>query len=73
MDAKELTKKYHELEGKVLKMEKELEFLKSEYPDALHRLEAEHENGHAMEIYKRKGFGELPYVEMVRNAEGQEK
>lgn len=31
MDAKELTKKYHELEGKVLKMEKELEFLKSEY------------------------------------------
>lgn len=50
-----------------------LDYLSAEYPDALHRLEAEHENGHAMEIYKRKGFGELPYVEMVRNAEGQEK
>jgi ribosomal protein S18 acetylase RimI-like enzyme len=48
-----------------------LDYLASEYPDALHRLEAEHENGHAMEIYKRKGFGELPYVEMVRNTEGK--
>ena len=45
-----------------------LDFLAAEYPDALHRLEAEHENGHAMEVYKRKGFGELPYVEMIRNS-----
>lgn len=50
-----------------------LDYLASEYPDALHRLEAEHENGHAMDVYKRKGFGELPYVEMVRNTQGQEK
>ena len=43
-----------------------LEFIKKQYPDALHRLEAEYENEHAMEVYKHNGFTELPYVEMVR-------
>lgn len=43
-----------------------LEYLKREYPDTLHRLEAEYENEHAMEVYRHKGFSELPYVEMVR-------
>ena len=40
--------------------------LRCAYPDALHRLEAEHENLHAMEVYKRKGFEEMPYVELFR-------
>ncbi len=44
-----------------------LEFIRKEYPDALHRLEAENENGHAMEVYRHQGFSELPYVEMVRD------
>ena len=43
-----------------------LDYILETYPDALHRLEAEYENEHAMEIYKRKDFRELPYVEMVR-------
>ena len=43
-----------------------LEYIRREYPDALHRLESEHENEHAMEVYKHKGFTELPYVEMIR-------
>lgn len=46
-----------------------LDYIKNEYPDALHRLESEHENGHAMEIYRKNGFRELPYVEMVRDAD----
>lgn len=41
-------------------------YMEEKYPDALFRLEAEYENGHAMEIYKNKGFREFPYVEMVR-------
>ena len=40
--------------------------VKSLYPDALHRLEAEHENLHAMEVYKRNGFEEIPYTELYR-------
>ncbi len=43
------------------------DYLKEEYPDAVHRLEAEHENEHAVEVYKRKGFEEIPYMEMIRN------
>ena len=43
-----------------------LEYIRKEYPDALHRLESEHDNEHAMEVYKHKGFTELPYVEMIR-------
>ncbi len=45
------------------------EFLKSEYPDALHRLEAERSNNQAMEFYKRRDFSEMPYVELFRDPE----
>jgi ribosomal protein S18 acetylase RimI-like enzyme len=45
-----------------------LEYIRIEYPDALHRLESENENDHAMEVYRNKGFSELPYVETVRNS-----
>lgn len=43
-----------------------LDYLNESYPDALHRLEAEDENEHAVEIYKSKGFRKLPYIEMIR-------
>ena len=36
------------------------------YPDALHRLESEHENLHALEVYKSHGFSEMPYAELYR-------
>ena len=43
------------------------EFITAEYPDALLRLEAEQGNVHAMEVYRRKGFKEIPYAEMYRD------
>ena len=43
-----------------------LEFLSEKYADHILRLESENENEHAMEVYKRKGFSEMPYVEMYR-------
>ena len=42
------------------------EFLTEKYSDHILRLESENENEHAMEVYKRKGFSEMPYVEMYR-------
>ena len=36
------------------------------YPDALHRLETEPENLYALEVYKSKGFSEMPYTELYR-------
>ena len=45
------------------------EFLKSEYPDALHRLESERGNLRAMDLYKRENFSEMPYVELFRDPE----
>lgn len=43
-----------------------LEFLAEKYSDHIMRLESENENEHAMEVYKRNGFSEMPYVEMYR-------
>lgn len=43
------------------------DYIKEEYPDAVHRLEAEHENEHAVEVYRNNGFDEIPYMEMIRN------
>ena len=40
--------------------------VRSAYPEALHRLEAEHENLHAVEVYKSQGFEEMPYTELYR-------
>lgn len=42
------------------------DLVEERYPDSVNRLEAEYENIHAMEVYRRKGFSELPYVEMIR-------
>ena len=46
-----------------------LDFLHEEYPDHVLRLESEHENEHAMDIYKHKGFTVIPYVELIRNTD----
>ncbi len=43
-----------------------LRFLRETYPDAVHRLEVEAENTRAVEIYRKHGFGFLPYQEMFR-------
>lgn len=43
------------------------DYLIEEFPDAVHRLEAEHENEHAVAVYYAKGFDEIPYVEFIRN------
>ena len=42
------------------------EYIRNVYPDALNRLEAEHENAHAMDVYKSQGFSEMPYAELYR-------
>lgn len=42
------------------------DYLASEYSDALLRLESEHENTHAMEVYKHAGFREMPYIELYK-------
>ncbi len=41
-------------------------YLEHTYPDHIHRLEAEPENEHAIEVYRRNGFKEIPYFEMIR-------
>jgi len=41
-----------------------LEYIKSKHPDTLIKLEVEAENSHAVHVYKKCGFNEMPYVEM---------
>ncbi len=41
-----------------------VEYIKQKYPDNIYRLEVEKENTHAVHVYKKSGFEELPYVEM---------
>lgn len=36
------------------------------HPEALLRLEVERENSRAVHVYRKSGFGELPYLEMLR-------
>jgi len=42
-----------------------LSYVKKLFPDAILRLELERENTHALHVYKKSGFIELPYVEMM--------
>ena len=39
--------------------------IKEIYPDKILRLETEHDNAAALKMYKRLGFKELPYLELV--------
>lgn len=47
-----------------------IEFVKKIYPDKILRLETEHENLRALTTYKKLGFEELPYLELVHLREG---
>lgn len=42
------------------------EYIESEYPDTLLRLEVENENKRALHVYERAGFDFLPYLEMKK-------
>ena len=43
-----------------------LDYLKTQYPDSVNRLEVETENERAVASYIRNGFEEIPYHEMIR-------
>lgn len=43
-----------------------LNYIESQYPDAVLRLEVEAENERAIRVYKNCGFEELPYMEMKK-------
>lgn len=45
-----------------------LKLVQELYPEHLQRIEAERENVRALGVYRKGGFSELPYVELVRNA-----
>ncbi len=42
-----------------------VKYIKNQNPDSIFRLEAEKENAHAVYVYKKLGFKELPYFEMI--------
>lgn len=42
-----------------------IEYIKGLYPDCVYRIEVERENTHATHVYKKQGFTQLPYQEMV--------
>ena len=43
-----------------------LKFIESKYPGAVLRLEVEPENKQALNVYKKCGYGVLPYMEMKK-------
>lgn len=43
-------------------------FLEKRFPEAILRLEVEHDNPRAIRAYEKSGFGTLPYLEMVKGA-----
>ena len=42
------------------------QFIEEKYPHVLFRLEVEAENERAVHVYKKCGFGVLPYMEMLK-------
>ena len=46
-----------------------IRYVQELYPDKLLRLEAEAENDKALDFYKRLGFKELPYLELIRSGD----
>lgn len=44
-----------------------VKYIEDTYPDSVFRLEAEKENEHAVHVYKKLGFRELPYTEMKKD------
>ena len=45
-----------------------LQFVVQRYPNAVIRLEAEEENENAIAVYRKNGFEEIPYMELIRHA-----
>ncbi len=43
-----------------------MEFVKEKYKSAVIRLEVEEENERAVHVYKKAGFENLPYLEMIK-------
>ncbi len=43
-----------------------IKYVENLYQDSIFRLEVEKENAHACHVYKKQGFLELPYCEMVK-------
>ena len=43
-----------------------LSFIESKHKDSIFKLEVEKENQHAVHVYKKRGFKELPYCEMIK-------
>lgn len=41
-------------------------YIENEFPNTILKLEVERENGHAVHVYRKSGFKELPYVEMKK-------
>ena len=46
-----------------------IRYVKELYPDKIFRLESEKDNDAALNLYKRLGFKELPYLELVCNGD----
>ena len=44
-----------------------IEYIKSKKDNAILKLEVEKENSHALHVYKKQGFQECPYCEMIRH------
>lgn len=45
-----------------------LNFTEETYPEAVLRLEAEQENQPAVSVYRKNGYGVLPYLEMIKRS-----
>ena len=43
-----------------------LGFIEDKYPDSIFRLEVEQENDRAVNVYKKCGYEEIPYMEMKK-------
>ncbi len=43
-----------------------IEFIESRYPNTILKLKVEAENKHAVHVFKKRGFKELPYQEMIK-------
>ena len=44
-----------------------IRYVETVHKDFVFRLEVEKENAHACHVYKKQGFSELPYCEMVKH------
>ena len=43
-----------------------LKLIEEKYPDCIYRLEVEEENRRAVAVYKKQGYGILPYMQMKK-------